>query len=407
MNNIQNVNLKQGRLEQNYACLTILFALLLGGGTEQNLWSDHLIQLFIAPLLIIGFFRFPDVSLSNFTKLICLSLVLLIALQFMPFTSQIALPNSEANVNLLYWSASPSRSVEAGLYFLTCLGLFLYVSSVSMPVKIKILKVILIGVLIQSFVGIIQLSYSSRFELLGFLPFAITSGLFANQNHFSTMLFSIIPILGFVFLIVQKNKPLFLFLSALIIFLLFAIGSRVGMAFAVVQITLTLIWFFTDQLRTFVRGVIFTAMFVVGLFAMHFMDFSGVLADDLRSEIFENTWNAVKDNLWFGTGLGTFVLLYPSYESIDEISSYYINHAHNDYLELMLELGILAIIPFVLYLLHVLVLCFNRKNAGVLSITIFAVLAHSFLDYPLRTFSVAIIFVTASALLFHQEDKLK
>lgn len=401
-----SIKVKYAGLEQKYASLTILFAMLLGGGTEQGLWSDHLIQLLIAPLLIIGFVRFPAMEMSRWVKIICVLSILLIALQFIPYSSQLIFPNSTQTVNLEYWSASPSRALEAALYFLTCLGLFVYLSSISIPAKIKILKVILISVLIQCFAVAIQLSFSSRFELLGLLPFKITAGLFANENHFSTMLFSSIPILGFIFMVIRKKTLLFFSLSTLVILLLFAIGSRAGMAFALIQITLTSIWYFSQRLIDPVRFGIFMVGGVISIAAIYFLDFSSVIANDLRGEIFENSINAIKNHWLLGTGLGTFVLLYPSYESLEQISSYYINHVHNDYLELILELGVLVIVPFLIYLILVLKLSFTRKYAGVLGITIIAILAHSILDYPLRTFSVAIIFITTSAILFQKEDKI-
>lgn len=394
---------RPGNLEGKYASVTVLIALLLGGGTQQDLWSDHLIQILMAPLLIIGFYRFIDLPINGWVKIVCLLSVFLIALQFIPYSGQLTLPNTSDKIDLNYLTASPSGSLEAALYFVTCLGLFCYVSSTSMPTKIKLLKVILIGVLIQSLLVVVQLSYSLKFELLGFLPFTITSGLFANENHFSTMLFSIIPIFGFIFLIIEKNKFLFLFLSFLVVMLLFAIGSRAGMAFAIIQVALTMVWYFSQKLRDSLRLVVFAGGFIIGIAAIYLMDFSSILGNDLRSEIFENTWSAIKDNWIIGTGLGTFVLIYPSYETIDQISSYYINHAHNDYLELLLELGLLVVVPFLIYLALVLRFSFTRKYAGILGITILAILAHSLLDYPLRTFSVAIIFITVSAILFHKE----
>jgi O-antigen ligase len=60
-----------------------------------------------------------------------------------------------------------------------------------------------------------------------------------------------------------------------------------------------------------------------------------------RFKIWEDTRRLISDHLWTGTGLGTYETVIRLYQShlTDQLQ---IGHAHNDYLELMAELGIPA-----------------------------------------------------------------
>jgi putative inorganic carbon (hco3(-)) transporter len=64
------------------------------------------------------------------------------------------------------------------------------------------------------------------------------------------------------------------------------------------------------------------------------------IARDRRVSIFKDTWRIVHDHPWTGTGLGTLEIVFPRYES------YYdgrvVDHAHNDYLELLADTGLIG-----------------------------------------------------------------
>lgn len=64
---------------------------------------------------------------------------------------------------------------------------------------------------------------------------------------------------------------------------------------------------------------------------------SGV-TEDRRLSMYKNTWRIFMDHRWMGTGLGTLQSVYPRYESYYD--GYIVDHAHNDYLELLADTGI-------------------------------------------------------------------
>jgi O-antigen ligase len=135
--------------------------------------------------------------------------------------------------------------------------------------------------------------------------------------------------------------------------------------------------------------------------------------EDTRIFIAPNTIEAAKGHMPFGSGMGTFVPTYAMYEKVqDTLINGYVNHAHDDVLELWLETGALGIIlmgVFVVWLvsrsmkiwraapLGAREIDHSLARAGTLIIGL--LILHSFLDYPLRTSAMMAIMAFACALL--------
>jgi O-antigen ligase len=108
-----------------------------------------------------------------------------------------------------------------------------------------------------------------------------------------------------------------------------------------------------------------------------------------------------------GTGLGTFQTVYRRYENPDRVTRSYANHAHNEYVEFVLELGIaglLLILAFIAWWATALVRVWRSEVPGAAmaraaSVAIGVVLLHSIVDYPLRTSAIAAVLGFACALL--------
>ncbi len=60
-----------------------------------------------------------------------------------------------------------------------------------------------------------------------------------------------------------------------------------------------------------------------------------------RIEFWKDTVAAIRDFPFFGAGLGTFPFVYPQYSAIT--FNTFVNHAHNEYLELLLETGFIGL----------------------------------------------------------------
>jgi O-antigen ligase len=108
---------------------------------------------------------------------------------------------------------------------------------------------------------------------------------------------------------------------------------------------------------------------------------------------------------WTGSGVGTFEQVYRGYENPATVDRWFVNHAHNDYLEVAVEGGVPAVILVVLFLLWWIgraraawstPSALELKGASIASA---AILLHSAFDYPLRTAGIAALFAACLALL--------
>ncbi|HEV2386499.1 MAG TPA: O-antigen ligase family protein [Candidatus Acidoferrales bacterium] len=62
---------------------------------------------------------------------------------------------------------------------------------------------------------------------------------------------------------------------------------------------------------------------------------------NLRLSLYRDTWRIFVHHPWFGTGLGTLRTVYPRYATF-YLPGVIVNHAHNDYLELLAEMGVVG-----------------------------------------------------------------
>jgi len=69
---------------------------------------------------------------------------------------------------------------------------------------------------------------------------------------------------------------------------------------------------------------------------------SAALSDPLnRPMIWRATWDMIRDHFWWGVGLGAYPVAYTRYDRSAGLSR--VEHAHNDYLHLVAELGVWGI----------------------------------------------------------------
>ena len=139
------------------------------------------------------------------------------------------------------------------------------------------------------------------------------------------------------------------------------------------------------------------------LVARSFADFSNL--DDARFRFWPNVVYAIGVMGWLGSGAGTFDGVYRSVETLDTLSPRYLNHAHNDYLEIVLETGapgvllLLAALGFLGWRAVAIIRRTDRSEthtgldlayAGMIGAGV--LLLHSAADYPLRTPLLGVIF---------------
>ena len=212
--------------------------------------------------------------------------------------------------------------------------------------------------LLESLIGITQYISSSSLE-----P---ASGTYVNPNHFAGLLILIIPVsLGYILYLGQtrgagsniieiirkskfSNQVLILFATCLMGTGLIMSQSRGALISALASIAI--FYVLLSWKRKNRSGTYFIALFVaviavysvwIGLDPVIEKFSEATETVPKRTYIWEDTLHIIKDFPVLGTGLGTYSLSFSLYKD----SAFWpvvIQHAHNDYLELLSETGVVG-----------------------------------------------------------------
>ncbi len=162
------------------------------------------------------------------------------------------------------------------------------------------------------------------------------------------------------------------------------------------------------------------ALTLVLQFALYriFERFERGILEDLRPVLTRQTLDIARDYLPFGAGIGTFVPVYQMHEPATGAPPAYVNRAHNDFAELWLEGGVLAgliALALVALVFAASLVLWSRPPPGLRehdlilaragAMVVWLLLAHSLVDYPLRTGAMAGVFAFAAALALPRGEK--
>lgn len=264
----------------------------------------------------------------------------------------------------------------------------------------------------------------------------LSVGLFANRNHQAMFLAMIIPLLA-ANLSFFKGKPdQLLFRRAIAIAgglmllpLILMTGSRAGLVLAFVGIVAAW-WVYKlpiaggraadrqadRRVRLVIFAMIAILMVVVTIVVLRTPAIERLVATEPASELrisaLPYVLKAVGDFLPFGSGLGTFVEVYQIYEPNKLVSAQYFNHAHNDFVELLLTAGVPGVLLLLgagLFALVSLRSLHRNRSVGIddpgfsvqilgrAGFSILTMLAlSSAVDYPLRVPSLMLLGIMAA-----------
>ena len=215
---------------------------------------------------------------------------------------------------------------------------------------------------------------------------------FSQERLQKAIVFGIIPILIGVGIFFSRSRTgVFLFFAS--IFLMIVALSGAGGRRP------------TKIIRTVLLVVVF-AVILIGIKPVVERFSFAALAHEVRPVYFKNTVEIIKDFPIAGTGLGTYLYAYPMYEK--KYSGDLLEHAHNDYLELLAEGGIVAGGLMIVVAFGALIWLFTRwtrrndhlvRGVGLgCLVGIASILIHSLTDFNLHITANAVLFVTLYAL---------
>ena len=241
-------------------------------------------------------------------------------------------------------------------------------------------------------------------------------GFFANQNHMATLLLAAIPFSAALFAAGHphvRSRTTALAMAALgagslllILVGLLLNGSLAALALAAPVVTFSALllpvgWRFRRILVPIAVVAFIVSVFVLANSWIRSDVVASVETDSLysRGQIWSLTLRAIASTFPAGTGLGTFTGVYALQEDPATVTVAWVNHAHNDYLELLLETGLPGLLLMLGFLgwfawetARIWRAPFSSLFAKAATIAAAAILAHSIVDYPLRTAAIAAIF---------------
>lgn len=427
-----------------------LFACLLLGGSAQGIWGNALLQ--VAAIVIICWWildgqrsRFPRAA-RPLAWLLGLA-VLLILLQLLPlppgiWTSlpgrQVVAEGREVLGLAPGWSSislAPYDTMATLPLLLPPVALFLAIAQAGGKygawLAIALIAAAFAGVLL----GLMQVSSghpeASPWYLYKFSNFRFATGFFANSNHMAALLLVVFPFIAALGAIaagstkdVRKRYSLAALTAGGIGVTVIGLalnGSLAGsgLLFIVAIATLLMIVRMGPALRWLAAGLGVAAFlgFAVLLFspASDRLALAGASTSiSTRQDMIARSIAAAREFGPVGSGLGTFAKVYPLFEDADSIGTTYVNHAHNDYLELAVEMGVPGMILILLFLAWW-ALAVSRMlaapNASLFAkagaIGSAAILLHSMVDYPLRTSAISAVFALCLAMILLSRDSAR
>ncbi|MER9565912.1 O-antigen ligase family protein [Mesorhizobium sp. M0571] len=398
-----------------YLLGSVLFvSLLIGGGTASGLYTDTVIEV---AAIVSAAAVFTQSSGERSPHSVLWLLIFAVALNFLQIVPLPAAIFDGLRPELLlgdpwagesrfrFISVGVGRTIESLLYLLAAAAFFLAVLRLRAEQVSALLPFFFMGVICNGLAGAIQYSLSDHAAIVGLLPFTINAGLFANPNHFSALLFVSIPFVVYYGLFRGHLLSASFGLIALLLLLL-AAGSRAGVLIGL-AITVLSVIFLSARSRASGFGVL---LVFIGLSIYTISAWTKIDAQELdpafgRVEFARTTIEGIKENWATGVGFGNFQKAYQIYEREGMIFKQYVNHAHNEYLEIAFEGGIPAILLMIGYLVLILTaLARVRRDpfqkAAFLSASF--LLIHSLVDYPLRTEALAMTFAYMNAIIFHK-----
>lgn len=233
---------------------------------------------------------------------------------------------------LLYVCVSLSWSLNFHIAFFILLQVLLAGIVFCLGSAIKDLKAIFVGLGlglgVSAVISILQ--YFSLDQDLIYTSGRYSAGLFVNPNVLCE--FSAIMLVSFIVFKLWWWIPVAL--PGLII-----IHSRAALLSLFVCL---LIWLWRFKLISVM--IILSGFAFIG-FTSNYLNFKSTSI----IERFDMWMDTIRGLSFFGHGVGSFELMFPKYAVNIDIAQHTLRHAHNDWLQLVFEFGIMALVPVVLF----------------------------------------------------------
>ena len=238
-------------------------------------------------------------------------------------------------------------------------------------------------------------------------------GPFVNRNHFAGFIGMLVP-LGLAYTLTREAREKYIFFGFLTVIMtlsLFFSLSRGGIVSFFAGMALFSMLIVITRVRK--RKMWAVAAFLITVAA--YLVYLGIdpiierfyqtdVSKEQRIIVWQSTLTAFKDFWLTGSGLGTFIDMFHLYSPAPVQSIY--DHAHNDYLEYMLETGMIGVallLTFAGLLLYPVAKADFQGKRGMIRIgvisSVLSMIMHSIFDFNLHILSNMLLFALVLGML--------
>jgi len=319
------------------------------------------------------------------------------------------------------WTLDFEGTVRSLLVLIPAVAVLVGCLRLRTPERMRLLWIIIAFAAINAILGILQFASGGGLTPYPSAHLGFPIGLFVNRNHNAVILLAAMPIAAALAAVqIASGRPklpmIAVSLSVIAVFAIVVIGttSRMGLVLLPVALVASLFLLFLGQSLWRVAlpfalalAALAVVILVGGGFSRGLARFSSL--HDARFDYWIDVQWALGHYGFAGTGFGTFIPVYQSAESLGAITPAILNHAHNDYIEILLEGGLPAVLLLLLFFAFIGVCAIKLVRSRVpperalVSLAaaggIFIFLLFSLVDYPLRMPALSCVFVVLCALL--------
>jgi O-antigen ligase len=326
-------------------------------------------------------------------------------------------------------SIQPGATVNALMSLIVPAAVILLALATHRLEREKVMAALLVLIAVSAVLGLVQFSGSAfNSPFVNDSPGEV-SALFANRNHFALFLAFgclLAPVWGaWTEHHASWRIPLALGMMILFLLLILASGSRAGLALGMVGTVIGLIMArqMTHRLRRrlprwtepaigAVLIVTVTVFITASLFSGRAQSIDRLLAvdtaGDMRSRGLPTVIETAQTYFPTGAGYGSFDTAFRIHEPFDLLKPTYFNHAHDEYVEILIDGGLPALLLMLIAIgwwLIASVTVWRRKPSSQVTLgrvgssLLLLTAAASVFDYPARTPMIMAIMVLAAVWL--------
>jgi O-antigen ligase len=427
----------------------LLLCLMLGGASAAGFWANMVLQLLALPIIVWALLIRRSAPMPPPGRQLIgllLLMALLIAIQLIPLPPAIwtALPGrgpaAEGFALLglpLPWmplSLSPYGTIASGLWLLPAAAVLLGILRLGSFKPNWLAWTVAIVTILSVGIGALQIAggEGSPWYLYEITNFGVTTGFFSNANHMATLLVATVPFLAALYVIargksrsIQRMSGLFVILAGTltVVFVgLAANRSLAGLGLSLPVFAASIFMILSRKRKLPRWSILLVAVLAIGSVAVAFSapfgnNLTGQQAkgsEDSRYTSFTKSLDAAKEFVPVGSGIGSFQTIYRMHEDPAGVTHFYMNHVHSDLIEIFLETGVPGLLLILLFLAW-----WGRRTfviwsaeeadyfARAATIASAAILAHSLVDYPLRTAAISALFAMCCALMAEPRARVR